>query len=163
MGAISAPLLAATSSALVAFVLTSETIRWANLALFLLMGATLSFVATVQLTFWAKRFVVTPSEIAEWWPERDEHRDPELEWEQRFHMERFGVWASRARWSYNSGILALLAALPVMLVPKVPFARVSDVRVAAVALAMVGFFLEVAWIVTASRWPRALDPFERDD
>lgn len=160
MGSISAPLLAATSTALLGLVLTlGDAIRWSNAALFLLVGASFAFVSAVQLTFWARRFVVTPSELAEWWPERFESRDSELEWEQRFHYERFLVWAERAKAAYNSGVLLLLASIPVMLVPKGPrLLDVNHVRLAAAALALAAFLAEAVWIWLALRRPHRFDP-----
>jgi hypothetical protein len=161
MGTISAPLLAATSTALLGLVLTlGDSIRWANLALLLLVSASFAFVSAVQLTFWAKRFVVTPSEIEDWWPDHDEpERHSELEWEQRFHQRRFAVWANRSRVAYNAGVLCLLASLPVMLVPKrVRLHQVNDLRLAAVCIALLAFSIETVWIGFASLRPTILDP-----
>jgi len=159
MGSISAPLLAATSTALVGLVLTlGDAIRWSNAALFLLIGSSFAFVSAVQLTFWARRFVVTPSELAEWWPERFESKDSELEWEQRFHYQRFLVWADRAKAAYNSGVLLLLASLPVMLIPKGPrLWDVNHVRLATAALAVAAFAVEAGWILLALRRPQLFD------
>ena len=152
MGSISAPLLAATSAALLALVISaSDKIRWPGLALLLLAGATLCFVAAVQLTFWAKQFVVTPSELDDWWPDRDDFQESEVEWEQRFHKERHEIWASRARLAYNAGILCFLASLPVMLLPHGSLGRISALRVAAVVVAAIGFILEAAWVTLAHR------------
>lgn len=159
MGSVSAPLLAATSAALLTFVLSiPDEIRWHGLALFLLLAAALAFVGAVQLTFWAKRFAVTPADLASWWPELAPARVHELEWEQRFHLTRHSVWASRARRAYNAGIVSLLASLPVMLVPPGQLSHVSDARLAAIALAAVGLVSEAAWIAAAWFGPRTLDP-----
>jgi hypothetical protein len=164
MGSVSAPLLAATSAALLTLVLSiADKIRWDGLALLLLMAAALAFIGSVQLTFWAKRFVVTPAELADWWPDREAARDGELEWEQRFHQLRHGAWASRARWAYNAGILFLLAALPVMLLPPGQVSHVSHARLAAIALACVGLIIEAVWITLASLKPGAFDPVPRGD
>jgi hypothetical protein len=162
MGSISAPLLAATSAALLGIVLSSDDVRYADLGLLILALATLSFVATIQLTFWARRFAVTPTQILEWWPEASEGRLEMLRREQRHHMKRFGVWANRTRIAYNAGILLFLAALPVLLVPQESL-RDNEVRLVAVIVAVVGLLAEGAWIVGASDWTRALDPFDAED
>lgn len=165
MGSISAPLLAATSTALVGLVLTlgHSTIRWNNAALLLLVGSSFAFVACVQLTFWAKRFVVTPADLADWWPQRFAENDPELEWEQRFHSARFDVWANRCRFAYNTGILLLLASLPIMLVPRGKVADMSGVRLATVAVAIAAFAAEAVWIWLASQTPTRFDPIDSVD
>jgi hypothetical protein len=159
MGSISAPLLAATSAALLALVLSNEDELWCpGLAALLLVGATLLFIACVQLTFWAKRFVITPAELESWWPHQTEERDAELEWEQRFHLRRHAVWASRARLAYNGAILLLLASLPVMLMPAQ--GSLSGVRLAALLLAVLGLVAEAAWVVLASFLPGVFDPVD---
>jgi hypothetical protein len=153
MGSISSPLLAATSAALLALVISGQDkIRWPGLALLLLAVATLCFVMTVQLTFWAKQYVVTPAELRDWWPDR---LDGEVGWEQRWHKKRHQAWADRSLVAYNVGVLAFLAALPIMLIPPGKAEKISDVRLAAVAVFAAGFLLEVAWIALALR--RSLD------
>jgi hypothetical protein len=162
MGSISAPLLAATSAALLGLVLSNNDVRYANGALLILASATLSFVAAIQLNFWAKRFVVTPSQILEWWPAPSDERLEALKREQRHHMKRFGVWSNRTRGAYNVGILLFLGSIPVLLVPQEPL-RDNGVRLTAVIVAIGGFLIEAAWIVGASDWARSLDPFDRED
>lgn len=162
MGSISAPLLAATSAALLGLVLSSNDVRYANGALLILALATIAFIATIQLTFWAKRFVVTPSQILEWWPEPSNERLEALKREQRHHMKRFGVWSNRTRHAYNVGILLFLASIPVLLVPQESLID-NRVRLVAVIAAIAGFLVEAVWIVASLDWARPLDPLDRED
>ncbi len=164
MGSIAAPLLAATSVALVGLVLTlGSSIRWSNVAMLLLVGSSFGFVGSVQLTFWAKRFVVTPADLADWWPDPDEARQAELEWEQRYSQARFVTWANRSRWAYNVGILCLLGALPVMLVPRDHASSINEVRLAVIALAAGAFIVEATWIGLVMMRPEVFDRVDRVD
>jgi len=147
LGSIAAPLLAAASVMLLGLVLTlGSSLRWSNAALPLLVASSFAFVACVQFTVWARQFIVTTSQIAEWWPSGPAIDDPELRWEQRFHDARFSVWAKRSRWAYNLGILCLLAALPVMLAPRARLSDIEPVRLAAIALASAALVAEAVWI-----------------
>jgi MFS family permease len=159
MGSIAAPLLAATATALFGFVLNlrPEDVRWRNIAFLLLLLSVFAFVATIQLTFWAKRFVVTPSELAEWWPSRPSHH-PETLWEQRFAITRFDVWATRCRLAYNVGILLFLASVPLTLIPQGSLHHLDHMRLATVFVAIGAFALEALWILLSRIKPHTLDP-----
>jgi hypothetical protein len=164
MGSISAPLLAATSTALIALVVSaSDKMRWPNLTLLLLMGAAAAFIACVQLTFWARRFVVTPSELAEWWPgDHSEAREKELHYEQSWHLARFLTWANRARQAYNVGILCLLGSLPGMLTPPGHLSAIGFFRAVSVLIALAALIAEAVWIWAAWKHHRRLDPVTKD-
>ncbi|MBD0329640.1 MAG: hypothetical protein ICV64_06010 [Thermoleophilia bacterium] len=117
MGSIAAPLLAGLSATLAVLVIDNrEEFRWPGLALFLLVAAAMFLVAAIQLTFWARRFAVTPDELRMWWPHLSDD-DTELRWEQAFHRRRQETWARRARIAYNGGLLSFLGALTVAMVP----------------------------------------------
>jgi hypothetical protein len=109
MGTIAAPLLASVCIALIAIVLTSTAaFRWTNATLLLLVVAAGSFVATVECSFIARQYVVTPSDLEDWWPDRDvPERREMLRREQRYYVSQFRVWSGKARLAYNVGVLAL--------------------------------------------------------
>jgi cell division protein FtsL len=152
-GAVAAPLLAGFSITLITLVLSIESLHWANVALFLLVAATLCLLGAVQATFWMRRFVVTPSELSDWWG--DELKNPDrllaVEQEQRTLAQQQRVWAGRARWLYDGGILFLLLALPAMLVPKGGINHAGAMRLAAIALALLGFAAELLWTFSVVR------------
>jgi len=68
-------------------------------------------------------------------------------WDQRLHAIGFALWSRRLTWAYRWGILALLAAVTIMLVPP---GHISVMRWVAIAAATFGWILEAAWI--ASGW-----------
>jgi hypothetical protein len=129
------------------------SLRWPNLALFLLVGATLSLLGAVQATFWMRRYAVTPSDLSDWWG--SELEDPDrlaaVREEQRTLLRQQRTWAERARWLYDAGLLFLLLSLPTMLVPKRGISHASSMRVAAVSLALLGFLAELVWTARTAR------------
>lgn len=143
MGSVAAPFLGGLAATLAVLVISSKgAFRWPGATLFLLVGATLAFLASVQFSFWARQYHVTPDELRMWWPELPED-DEELRWEQHRHRRKHRIWAYRARSAYNLGLLCFLAALPVALAPT---RSASEWRLAAIALAVLGLVLEMIWI-----------------
>jgi len=136
-----APLLAGFSFALIGLIVQDPgALRVPGLALSLLMLAGLSFIAAVQCGFWAKQWVVTPSEMKEWRSDKDDR------WwrnEQRRHRAVFRLWARRLRRTYRFGILLLLAGVSTTLVPSTDM---TSWNIAAVAIAGAGFVLELCWM-----------------
>ncbi len=152
MGSVAAPFLAGVSGALAVFVMQNEeAFGWANAALFLLIGATLAFLATLQFSFWSRQFATTPAEIEMWWGTEAQSAPVRLHHEQHDDMEKHRRLSVRVRWSYNVGLLAFLIGLTFCLIPTGGLAEASGGRVAVVVLAAVGLVGELAWIVrTAS-------------
>jgi hypothetical protein len=149
MGSVASPFLAGIGMALVTLVLSSQnSFARPSLALLLLVGATLAFIGAVQCSFWARCFLVSPGELAEWWG--DDLKDPErlrkVEAEQRSATKQHATWALRSSWFYNGGIALLLLALPVLLIPPGGLAGASTARTATFVLAVVGFVAEALWI-----------------
>ena len=64
---------------------------------------------------------------------------------QRVHVEHHTRWARATRLAYNTGILSLLAAITVLLVPPRHTSIVSLWGLA-MALAFLGFLAEVIWV-----------------
>jgi hypothetical protein len=155
MGSVAAPLLASVSAALATLVISNEkAFRCPTATLFLLVGATLALITTVQCAFRARQFAVTPAEIEQWWPIDDDSGRYLRRQYQRYHSEQHTVWAKRASKAYNVGLLCLLLALALITVPKGALDE-SVGRLAVVALAVLGALAELAWIVY-TRFTKAL-------
>jgi hypothetical protein len=154
------PLFAGFSFALIGLIVQDPTaLRWPGIALALLMLAGMSFIAAVQCGFWARQWVTTPSEIADWRPTDsvDERSD-----DQHMHRNGFKLWARRLSFTYRLGISTLLLGVTLTLVPG---GQIGALRILAVATAGLAFILELAWI--ASGWilrgsPIALYPGQPD-
>jgi hypothetical protein len=165
MGSVSAPLLAAISVALATLVLSNAAaFHWVDPVLGLLISAAFALVASVQFTFRAKQFAVTPPDLEAWWPdsEDDPARLEMLRREQRYHGREYSKWAARARFAYNVGLLLFLLGVAATLIPKGGIDHASSGRLAVIALALLGLAIEALWIVsgymrTASvrDWPAA--------
>jgi hypothetical protein len=118
----------------------SDTFRLGDLALILLAAAAVCFIATVQCTFWARQYVVTPQEIEMWRPGYPAERRIAL---QRLHKGAFDTWSARSVWCYRAGILFVMAGVAVALVPE---GSVGLGRWVSIAVLAVGFVGELLWI-----------------
>jgi hypothetical protein len=127
--------------------------------LFLLVGAALAFIASVQFTFRARQYSVTPPEIEMWWsdPAELDRRDM-LRREQRYYRAEHERWAGLARNAYDAAIACFLLAIPILLVPKGGVSAANNGRLAVIALALVGFLGEVFWIART----RLSEPSKRE-
>jgi hypothetical protein len=149
MGSIAAPLLAGFSITLAVLILSSTAhFRWVNASTFLLVAAALALIASVQFAFQARQYVVTPSQIEEWWPFPDDPPTREyLRRVQRDHRKRSRRWGDFARYAYDIGLLCLLLGVTSILAPARGLTHASDGRLATVALALLAFTIEACWIV----------------
>lgn len=77
-------------------------------------------------------------------------------WDAQYRALGSKVWGVIARWSYNVGVLNLLAAVALLLVPPAT-SKMSSVRTASVALLVVGFLVEMWWIGLAAVRQRRLN------
>lgn len=119
----------------------------AELCIVLLAAAAVVLVFAVQLAMHARGNQVTPSQVFEWWATDPTRPDPSAVGDLRDHLIRNRTWSARAGTAYNAGVVLLLAAIPLLLVPTGPVADVSAGRWAAVAVGVVAFLAEVGWIV----------------
>jgi hypothetical protein len=165
MGAIAAPLLAGFSLAAMVQTLTIKTsdARWPDAALLLFMVAAVLFVFSVQAMFWARGYQTNPAEIKAWWPDAAHpQRLNMLRDQQRWHAKGFSMWANRARITYNTALLCLLAALTVLAVPAGSDGHVAFLRWLAVAVGGAALIAEAIWIIGSSpkiKWmARLLQP-----
>jgi hypothetical protein len=162
LGAIAAPLLAGFSLAAMVQTLTIKTgdARWSEAAFLLFMLAAVLFVFCVQAMFWARAYQTTPAEIEAWWPDAtDPRRFKQIRADQSWYARGFSMWVNRARFTYNTALLCLLAALTVLAVPAGSSGQVAFVRWLAVAVGSAAFVAEATWIIGSSpkiKWMRRL-------
>jgi hypothetical protein len=146
MGSVAAPLLASVSAALATLVISNEkAFRWPTPTLFLLVGATLALITTVQCAFRARQYSVMPSDLEQWWPLNDAGSIQLRRQYQRHHFSKHGAWALAASRFYNVGLLSLLLALAFITLPRGHWGASSG-RLAVVALAFLGALSELIWI-----------------
>lgn len=147
-GAVAAPLLAGASFTLVALVLQSSTPfgRWQDVSLLFLVAAGLAQIFAVQSVIWARRYMTSPDELRQWFPDDFTHRERPTEWLrllQRFYDERARRWARLTRAWLNTGITLLLAGIAVGVVPPGPISRV---RWVVIVVAWLGVVVEASWV-----------------
>jgi hypothetical protein len=148
-GTVAAPLLAGASFTLVALVLQSpiQFGRWQNVSLLLFAAAGLAQIFAVQSVIWTRRYMATPDELKQWFPDDfTDHGKRPTQWlqlVQRFNDERARRWAGRTRAWINAGITLLLAGIAVAVVPPGP---VSSVRWLVITVAWIGVAVEASWV-----------------
>lgn len=154
LGTSAAPLLAGFAFALIGLLLDKGSVMWgANLALLLLLLAGLLLIYTVEFAFNARRHHVPPGdylsfrEIAV----ADGFSEEQLRHMQANWRDRHAILANRARRAYNAGIVVLLLAVAVVLVPKSGPWHMPPLRVVAVLLALLGTAIEVVWWIGPRR------------
>jgi len=149
-GSIAAPLLAGASFALVALVLQATTRfgRWQDLALLFLVAAGLAQVFAVQSVIWTRRYMATPDDLKQWYPD-DFTNDGErpTQWilnVQADNDQNARKWANRTRGWINAGISLLLAGVAVGVVPS---GHISPMRWVVVTVAWAGVAVEACWVI----------------
>ena len=148
-GTVAAPLLAGASFTLVALVLQSPTTfgRWQNVSLLLFVAAGLAQIFAVQSVIWTRRYMATPDDLRQWFPDdftdRGERPTQWLQLLQRFNDERARRWAGRTRAWINAGITLLLSGIAVGVVPPGP---ISSGRWPVITLAWIGVTVEASWV-----------------
>jgi hypothetical protein len=148
-GTVAAPLLAGASFTLVALVLQSPTPfgRWQDVSLLLFVAAGLAQIFAVQSVIWTRRYMATPDDLRQWFPDdftdRGEQPTEWLRLLQRFNDERARRWAGRTRAWINAGISLLLAGVAVGVVPSGP---ISSVRWQVITVAWIGVAVEASWV-----------------
>jgi hypothetical protein len=158
MGGVAAPLLAGFSLTLAVLVLqlNEGQVRWPEVALLLLAAGALAFIGSVQATFWARAYFVTPQDAEGWWSDGQsvERQAMILRERHRLHR-RYGVWANRARRTYGAGIVLLMSGMTVLLVPDEALGDWPTARLAVVGMMAVATIGEVCWQAAAALVARA--------
>jgi hypothetical protein len=152
-GNVAAPLLAGASFTLVALVLQSAAPfgRWQDLALLLFVAAGLAQVFAVQSIVWTRRYMVTPDELKQWYPDDFTNgAERPTQWLvnlQGYNDQTARKWANRTRMWINGGISLLLAGVAVGVVPS---GHISPMRWAVITLAWIGVAVEASWVTAAA-------------
>ena len=137
---VAAPLLAGFSFGLIALTIPGDGIKWPAVAQALFVASGLLFILAVQAGFWARQWVIRPSDLAEWHP----HDSPKrMHAEQRLHRRGFDIWAPRFRWTYRAALLSLLTGVVFMVVPP---GNVHGSKWLAIVAASIGWLAEALWI-----------------
>jgi len=161
VGGFAAPLLAGASFALAVLGLQAAATpataysRWPDASLAFFIAAGLAQIGAVQATAWTRRYMCTPDELAQWYPERLVNGTPS-QWlynVQRSQMRQALRWANVARGFFHAGMVALLAGLFAACVPP---NHISSGRWVVLAVVVVGILGESAWLIRASFLDRAL-------
>jgi hypothetical protein len=155
-GTIAAPLLAGFSVGLIGVMLPLRDSHGpaplADIAVVLLATATVTLLACVQCTFWARQYALTPNQIMEWWPDlrapgaAGDQRWEALRAEQWRYQVLLAIWVGRVRATYSLGIVTLLGGIGLALVPR----EWNPWHIIALTVIGVGVLAEVAWIVLPS-------------
>ncbi|MGI5170981.1 hypothetical protein ACQEU3_42185 [Spirillospora sp. CA-253888] len=161
VGGFAAPLLAGGSFTLAVLALQSSipgptaVSRWPNAALLLFVAAGLLQIGTVQATAWTRRYMCTPGDLLQWFPDKQDDGAPHpfLLTMQQSHMRQAYRWAAAARGFFHAGVLALLGGL---LTACVPPGSISTARWAVLVVCAIGMVGELAWLVRAVFLDQAL-------
>ncbi|MFI5876470.1 hypothetical protein ACIBAH_29260 [Streptomyces sp. NPDC051445] len=98
-----------------------DAIRWPGWSLLLLTLASVSLVACVQCGFWARSYMYSYQEIADWrsndptvWTDYEAKK---LRSKQEEDAREGSDWEDRAEWTYHLGLLLLAIGLGLVLAP----------------------------------------------
>jgi hypothetical protein len=143
IGSSAAPLLAGFSFALIGLVLQSGArLRWPDLALTLLVLAALLLIEAVHFAYSARRYYIPPAEWLAWASLASEGRLADLETQVIAFHRHHNRWLIRTRYAYNLGVVTLMLAVTISLVPP---GSISHLRLTAIAIASIGFVIELTW------------------
>lgn len=148
-GAVAAPLLAGASFTLAALVLQASTpfARWPDLALGCFVGAGLAQVFAVQSVVWTRRYMMTPDDLRQWFPQ-DFHGEDPTEWLRTVQWsgaQLAQTWARRTMRWVNAGLALLLAGVAASVIPP---GHISGPRWAVIVAACTGVVVEAVWVAT---------------
>lgn len=145
VGTTAAPLLAGFAFTLIGLVVTSsDALAQPALALLLLVIASLLLIATAQFAFHARQYYIPPSEylsLVRMTPDNGLD-EADLRREYSNWLLQHQKLLDRARATYNAGIVFLLAAVAVVLIPPGRLADVPILRLIAAALVLAGAIVE---------------------
>lgn len=159
-GTVVAPLLAGFTIALIGLVVDASNngVRYRDFALLVLMGAAASLVVAIQCAYSARQFMVTPDQIAVWWPgldvagaRADDSQLQGLRQQQHAHRALHRRWAGRFRNAYHLGVVLVLVGLAIVLIPPDSISPARGLAIAVAVLAAVG---EATWVLATIRADR---------
>jgi hypothetical protein len=149
MTSVAAPLL--SSGALVFVGLVLESLRYPGLTLLVMVGAVVALVTAIQCGVWARQFASTPQDIEQWWSHLPEDmRAERASLDQRQDLLLHDLWANRARWAYDVGIVLLWLGVAAAVVPCAD-AGEPLLRWMAVAVGVMAAVGELMWLAASRR------------
>jgi hypothetical protein len=159
-GGIAAPLLAGFSLTTVTQLVIGQDHPWLfQYAIAMFVIAAVLLVNTVQFSATALGYAATPSDRLDYNPEAALVPDilrivRKRQWEE---MELRAKYSSRASLCYNYGLLAFLAGLGLIIVPRHPWPWPWG-QLIGVVVVCAALISEGTWIFSAARWPKWLLP-----
>ncbi|TDC64419.1 hypothetical protein E1200_20310 [Actinomadura sp. GC306] len=148
---IAAPLLTAAALSLTGVVAAAhdDNFRWPGLTLLILIIASLSFIASMQLHFYARQYLYSIADIEDWHGSDIASADPDrygaLLAQQGDDFSKWKKLNNGATGSFNAGTLLLASGIALALIPHV--GREMEWRWAAVALIVACTLIDLAWII----------------
>jgi hypothetical protein len=145
-GTVAAPLLAGFGTVVVGITVplkSDSPVRYPGTATAFVALSVLLLLGSVQCSMWARQYAVTPAQMLEWWPDADTTRKSDIRTSQWRYACLATKWLTRARWTYQAGILALLVGVSIILVPK----QWTFSRMVAEGLVCTGVIGEFLWMV----------------
>ncbi|WP_406512746.1 hypothetical protein OG851_27115 [Streptomyces sp. NBC_00161] len=120
MGNVASPFLAGFS--LAAYIqtisLATSAVRWRGPSMVLFLSAASLLIFAVQTTFLARRHLVTPKDLMDWWPDwAQPYRRNLLSGMLKEDNKSYRQWTNVARLLFGLGLLCLLAGLTLLAVP----------------------------------------------
>ncbi|MEU1866794.1 hypothetical protein [Streptomyces gardneri] len=148
MGNVASPFLAGFSLAayIQALSLAASAVRWRGPSLVLFLAAAGLLIFTVQTTFLARRHLVTPKDLMDWWPDwAQPYRRQDLSRMLREDNRKYRQYTNLARLLFGLGLLCLLSGLTLLAVPPEspcpPATRWMAVGIGSLVTIVEGFWL----------------------
>lgn len=145
VGTTAAPLLAGFGLTLIGLTVTSESsVRWPAPTLALLVLAVLLLIGAVQAAFNARSWYIPLGEFLVRLEATPEGKRGILTGTYKQALGKHAYWLSLTRFTYNIGILFLLAGLAFVVIPR---GAISEGRYVVIGLAALGFAGEALWFL----------------
>jgi hypothetical protein len=154
VGTVASPLLAGFSLASVVVISEdSGNFRWPGIGILALSVAAILFLAALEASFNARRFIWSAADVAAWWPEikRGSTDEDNLRAQQTW---AFGLWENWVRWArrmYNGGVLALFIGLSSAIPPPPGAHTEAALRWVAAGVVFMAFIAELVWMIIGIR------------
>ncbi|WP_158012919.1 hypothetical protein [Streptomyces sp. Root369] len=142
---VAAPLLAGASLTLLGVVVVDDsTFRWPGATLLLVVSASITLIASIQVGADARRFLYNRQTLEAWYTEDELKRGPRALAEREKHFIQWKVRNQRAVIAFNAGTMLLIFAITSVLVPSGGDQAVW--RWIATGLALLGALGEAWWM-----------------
>lgn len=131
--------------------------RPADLCTILLAAAAVVLIGAVQCAARARSYQVTPAQVFDWWGTTATAPTPAAINTIGDHLEKTVRWSGRAAAAYDVGVLLLLLAVPLLLIPN---GEVTPGRAVSIAVGVLAFQAEMVWLIV-THGPDAIDRIRR--